>query len=175
MKVNKIHDGIYEIEEFITQLEVDSILKTLDSGEWQGLDSGSHWEKRIKKINPRPEELNDICKRISNLFLSYGVVNNIQSIQRFEVGGSMGVHIDKMPSNNVRYGMVCYLNDNYTGGEVYYPDLGIEIKPKLRSLVIHKGDIRHGVKEVLSGSDRYFLTTFAQADDSNEVVLKSFE
>jgi len=175
MKVNKIHDGIYEIEEFVTQLEVDAILKTLYSGEWADSGTNSLWEKRIKKIEPRTKELNDICKRISNLFLSYGRINNIQGIQRFEIGGSMDVHVDKMPYNNVRYGMVCYLNDNYTGGEVYYPDLGIEIKPKLRSLVIHKGDIRHGVKEVLSGSDRYFLTTFAQSDDSNEVVLKSFE
>lgn len=175
MKINKIHEDIYEIEEFITQLEVDSILKYLDSGEWGDSRSGSHWEKRIKKLNPRPEELNDICKRIANLFLSYGVVNNIDSIQRFEIGGSMSIHIDKMPYNNVKYGMVCYLNDNYEGGEIYYPDLNIEIKPKSKSLVIHRGDIRHGVKEVLSGSDRYFLTTFAQANDSNDVVLKSFE
>lgn len=174
MKINKIHEDIYEIEEFITQLEVDSILKYLDSGEWEGSNS-SNWEKRIKKLNPRPKEIDDICKRISNLFLSYGAINNIQSIQRFEIGGSMGIHIDKMPYNNVKYGMVCYLNDNYEGGEIYYPDLNIEMKPKSKSLVIHRGDIRHGVKEVLSGSDRYFLTTFAQANDSNDVVLKSFE
>ena len=60
MKINKIHEDIYEIEEFITQLEVDSILKYLDSGEWGDSRSGSHWEKRIKKLNTRPEELNDI-------------------------------------------------------------------------------------------------------------------
>jgi hypothetical protein len=175
MNINKIHDDIYEIEDFITQLEVDSILKFLESGEWGNLKDNLTWDNRIMKIEPYPKEFRDIGERISKLFSSYAKINSIVNIQRFEVGGKMGLHKDKMPYNNVKYGTVCYLNDNYEGGEIYYPDLDISVKPKARSILIHGGDINHEVKEVLSGSDRYFLSTFVHADDSNEVVLKSFE
>jgi hypothetical protein len=158
MKINIVHDSVYEIENFISQLEVDLILSKID-GNWEN-GSSSGWDRRIKTINPPIKELVDIRERICNLFSSYSKVNYIVDVKRFEVGGKMGIHIDKMPFNNVKFGAVCYLNDNYEGGEISYPDLNITIKPKARSLVIHGGYINHEVKEVLSGSDRYFLTTF---------------
>jgi len=172
MKVNKIHDEIYEIEEFISQLEVNSILDKIDDN-WNKSDNV--WDNRIKILEPTPKEFLDIRERISNLFLSYAKVNYIINIHRFEVGGSMGVHTDKMPSNNVEYGIVCYLNNNYTGGEIYYPDLDIKLKPKARSIVLHPGNVNHGVSEVTSGDTRYFLTTFVQSDEFTQVVLKDLE
>jgi hypothetical protein len=173
MKINIIHDGIYEIEDFITQLEADTILSKID-GNWDYSDTKS-WDQRLKKINPPLKELADIRERICNLFSSYSKINHIVQLQRFEVGGKMGIHRDKIPSNNVKFGTACYLNDNYEGGEVRYPDLGIIIKPKARSLLIHGGDVNHEVKEVLSGSDRYFLTTFVHRDEFNEPVFKGLE
>lgn len=173
MKINVIHDGIYEIEDFISQLEVDAILSKID-GIWND-SSSPNWNQRLKKIDPPIKELADIWERISSLFLSYSKINYIVQIQRFEVGGYMGIHRDKIPSNNVKFGTVCYLNDNYEGGEVRYPDLDIIIKPKARSLLIHGGDVNHEVKEVLSGSDRYFLTTFVHGDEFNEPIFKGLE
>jgi hypothetical protein len=165
MKINIIHDGIYEIEDFISQPELDLILSKID-GKWDDSDSTA-WNQRIKRIDPAIKEFADIVQRISSLFSSYSKINPIVHVQRFEIGGGMGIHRDKIASNNVKFGTACYLNDNYEGGEVRYPDLNITIKPKARSLIIHGGDVNHEVKEVLSGSDRYFLTTFIHGDDFN--------
>ena len=46
-----------------------------------------------------------------------------------------------------------YLNESYTGGELYFPLQDFEYKPKTGSLVFFEGDytIPHGVKKVESG------------------------
>jgi hypothetical protein len=48
---------------------------------------------------------------------------------------------------------VIYWNNNFEGGEIYYPQYDIELKIEPGMAVAHPGDIHyiHGVKEVLSG------------------------
>lgn len=48
---------------------------------------------------------------------------------------------------------VIYWNDNFEGGEIYYPQYDIELRIEPGMAVAHPGDIHyiHGVKEVLSG------------------------
>jgi hypothetical protein len=73
----------------------------------------------------------------------------------------MNPHHDGGLGPKFKYGIVLYLNDNFEGGEVYYPNLNIEIKPIANALVMHPANQihRHGVKEVSSGI-RYYMTTF---------------
>ena len=46
-----------------------------------------------------------------------------------------------------------YLNDDYEGGELYFPEQGIQFKPKAGSAYFFPGDMNyiHGVTEVTSG------------------------
>lgn len=72
---------------------------------------------------------------------------------------SMKPHVDgppeiDRPDHGVKnLGSNYYLNDNYEGGEIYYPNLNFSYKPAPNSVVIHKGeeDYRHGVAEVTQG------------------------
>jgi hypothetical protein len=59
------------------------------------------------------------------------------------------------------HGVVVYLNDDYEGGQIYYPEKNIAIKPKKCALVMHPGneEYQHGVREVIKG-DRYAVTLF---------------
>ena len=76
-------------------------------------------------------------------------------------GADMYEHIDQYDGDsNIRHGLVMYLNEDIDGGEIYYPDYGLEIKPKTGLLVIHPGTILHGVRRVNSGV-RYNMTGFA--------------
>lgn len=59
----------------------------------------------------------------------------------------------------VDVGSVLYLNDNFSGGEIVYPDLNFSYKPEAKTLVLHRGHVMHGVSKVISG-DRYMLTCF---------------
>ena len=72
----------------------------------------------------------------------------------------MFVHVDNQAhmESPIMWGCVVYLNDNYEGGEIYYPDYNYSYKPKPGSMVLHEGNTRHGVKKVLSG-DRFCMAS----------------
>lgn len=71
----------------------------------------------------------------------------------------MFLHVDDQPwmEGKVIWGTVIYLNNDYVGGELYYPEYDHYYKPKRKDLVMHAGDIVHGVTEVTSGT-RYAVT-----------------
>ena len=54
-----------------------------------------------------------------------------------------------------------YYNDNFEGGELYYPEHDIVVKPKPGLAVAHPGDVNylHGVKQIISG-ERYTTPSF---------------
>lgn len=63
---------------------------------------------------------------------------------------------------------IIYLNDDYEGGELYFPQHNyFEIKPKLGTMLIFSGTIEnmHGIKKILSGT-RYTHVTFWSNDIS---------
>jgi hypothetical protein len=69
--------------------------------------------------------------------------------------------VDNFSSLFIDVGCIMYLNDEYSGGEIYFPAYEIEIKPKPGDLIFFPGShlYMHGVKELASGN-RYTLTTF---------------
>lgn len=46
---------------------------------------------------------------------------------------------------------LAYLTDDYEGGEIYFPELDISIKPKAGSILLFDSDLEHGVNAVKSG------------------------
>lgn len=54
-----------------------------------------------------------------------------------------------------------YINDDYSGGEVYFPERDYEFKPKANSLVMWPGNKNfiHGIKET-TGCNRYVYGLF---------------
>lgn len=59
------------------------------------------------------------------------------SISKYFVGASMGPHTDSGPvPTTENISAVLYLNDDYKGGEINFPEQGVKIKPSAGSLVI---------------------------------------
>ena len=80
---------------------------------------------------------------------------------RWVLGTKMYEHIDQYDGDStVRHGLVMYLNEDMDGGEIYYPDYDVQIKPKPGLLVIHPGNVLHGVRPITRGV-RYNMTGFA--------------
>ncbi len=59
------------------------------------------------------------------------------------------------------YSSLLYLNEDYVGGELYFPEYNFSIKPEIGTLICFKGDENnlHGVKKVESGI-RYTISLF---------------
>jgi hypothetical protein len=72
-------------------------------------------------------------------------------------------HIDSFKENfnDKHYSSILYLNNNYSGGELYMPQHNFEVKPEPGMLVCFKGDENnlHGVKMVTEGI-RYTMSIF---------------
>jgi predicted 2-oxoglutarate/Fe(II)-dependent dioxygenase YbiX len=66
------------------------------------------------------------------------------------------------------FGIAIYLNEDFEGGELNYPDLNISIKPKKASILIHDAKLLHQVLPVAYGS-RYSITTFVFGTESTKV------
>jgi hypothetical protein len=53
-----------------------------------------------------------------------------------------------------------YLNDNFNGGYLVYPEKKLAVKPKPGKLVIHSGNISHFVSSFDTDVARYYMTSF---------------
>ena len=89
-------------------------------------------------------------------------------IMKWRPGIEQRPHADKQLNNGepnafVDYDLnsLFYYNDNFEGGELYYPQHGISIKPKPGLAVAHPGDVNylHGVTMVTEGY-RYTTPSF---------------
>lgn len=92
----------------------------------------------IQKIN---NSLRDAIVKVSN---DYAKKNQMDigslmplSVSKYSTGKSMGPHVDDYgDGKNPNISVVLYLNDNYLGGELSFPQQGIKIKPEAGSIVV---------------------------------------
>ena len=83
-------------------------------------------------------------------------------INKYNVGVHMGAHVDAYDGaqDESTVSMVMYLNDDYEGGEIEFPDHGISLKPEAGSVVVFasKG-VLHDPKPTISGT-KYMIPIF---------------
>jgi hypothetical protein len=156
----------------------------MNAGENQYAEDGtctydaSYWSNRqcswdiLKRINLEIYNLIDFYIDKMKLFLqdSFNVelTKRPPVIIRWFTGLEQRPHADKQlndgspnPFPTYDINSLFYYNDNYTGGELYYPQYDLEIKPSPGLAVAHPGDVNylHGVKAVLSG-ERFTTPSF---------------
>jgi Rps23 Pro-64 3,4-dihydroxylase Tpa1-like proline 4-hydroxylase len=59
---------------------------------------------------------------------------------KFVKGFYLAPHVDTLSSEGNHIASVYYINDDYTGGEINFPDHNLQIKPKPNSLIIFPGN-----------------------------------
>lgn len=72
-------------------------------------------------------------------------------IARFATGSGMHAHFDSSRPNDIA--TLIYINSDYEGGEIYFPDYDIEIKPGPGDLLTFPDNPNfiHGVRQITSG------------------------
>lgn len=178
-KIAKLSDQVYEIQNFITKDELDQVMqfaKSKDKLDWSGENvQYDFWSDKVLSsslINGNPMFTN-IHEKVCSLFDGNFEVTGI-NLQRYMINDALGEHKDDhelhwLNNEKVFYGVVVYYNDDYKGGELNYPDLGISHKPIAGSLLLHAGEILHGTLPVQDNVTRYISTMFVK-HKLNEVV-----
>lgn len=181
MIVNEIYSGIYQLPEFITVREQTMLLNTIKShaeDDWITTSASvpSNWRGRVlaPKYNETMYDLmGSLNLRIRMLFKDYESSLELFGISRIPTS-DIGLipHTDTRHDTmvNCHYGLILYINDDYVGGEIFYPDIDFEHKPLARSLLVHEAHYYHGVKPVSIGT-RYMMTAFFNGTPDRPVLL----
>jgi hypothetical protein len=162
-KIGNSVENIQYIEDVLSKDEHEILLKYAKNAEsW----TKQPWEAQTIESQNLPKEILEILgkafeivyKRSTDL---YDVAINPHReprthIVKFVKGFYLVPHIDTLSSEINHIASVYYINDDYTGGEIYFPDHGLEIKPKPNSLIIFPGNENylHGVREIID-NNRY--------------------
>jgi hypothetical protein len=171
MKVTYPYNNeIIVIEDFLTEEECNLILsfpESLTKEEWdkEQYDSANEFANQVMHfVDPISGVIgNKIIDTILPLLPDDVILKtwNPNSVTRTLPGSFMAPHNDWHDDNGCRYGIVIYINEDFGGGELYYPNKGIYMKPGKGLAVIHPAseEYLHGIKEVTSGV-RYAMTSF---------------
>lgn len=180
--INKLADDVYEIENFLDELELYKMLSIIDNASearWHDKkyisDENDFWYGKSLFLG----ENNPFCQtavfdKVDYIFPSYFYREGEIKISRFKKEEAIGQHRDNDTTPQgyyLGYGIVIYYNDDYAGGEIHYPELNVTIKPKAGSALIHGGEVMHGSLPVLSDSIRYFSTIFMRGNDEHPTIL----
>jgi hypothetical protein len=183
---------IWAIEDFLSKEELDQILtlaksKTQEEWEYQySFDIEQHasqdnkfkagdpeFDEAVKKKNVfwndkmiaigLPELTPILTTRTLEAFDNKYRINEIARIQRQYPGTELKVHHDQGYDLTLQRAVIIYLNDDYEGGELYFTQHDLRVKPKAGTLVSFPGTDKylHGVANVLPGETRYVISTFA--------------
>lgn len=84
---------------------------------------------------------------------------------KYKTGSSGPEHADIYP-----LATLLYLNDDYQGGALYFPNQELYVSPGAGSLLAFNGgaDYKHGVKKITEGN-RYVLVAFWDYEDQSEL------
>ena len=112
----------------------------------------------------------DLPQKISNRIVSFFnekvSIEPLRTIQRHYPGSSLKEHIDAEHDPDLIYACVVYLNDDFNGGRLYFPNFDTTVEPEAAGLVIFPthSEYLHGVGEVLPGPTRYAVAGFIFRD-----------
>lgn len=81
---------------------------------------------------------------------------------KYEVGQEYKAHVDAGPSEPRVLSGILYLNDAYEGGELFFPELDLEIKPRAGEVVLFPSNFCfvHLSKPVIKGVKHAVVTWF---------------
>jgi len=177
-----MNNQIHEFENFLPSSECDTIINWFDSVEKMPTNNSNLFNGRqINYLNIKDDNIKKLVNyyRFKVTQLAMKIFNeeelypNYTDIVLWEPGGGMLVHSDNSNADGTpnfwayrHYSGVLYLNDDFLGGETFFPDHGpLFIKPKKGKFAIYPSGVEynHGVATVV-GKNRYTMPIWLTKD-----------
>lgn len=118
-----------------------------------------------QRIIPLVESWHKIHGDLQKVVWTYRNMYNIDvkedegfAINKYGRGAEYKGHVDHHPTNQRVFSIVAFLNDNFAGGELTFPLLGVSVKPKAGSAVMFPSNFPY-----------YHYANPVGSDSSNEV------
>lgn len=180
MNKKPLDKDIYLIRNFLSDIELEQYSSHILDNQDKWISAGSATNKAFDNnlLRITDNMFFSLKKQIELLDIPGSCVNLHAFIQRFQEGQSMNMHSDE-PHNGIVSGIIIYINDDYDGGEIVYPEGISEFSPKQTvafkpikgDLVYHDSKIDHLVNKIEKGT-RYAITAFK--NDCNVIDCDGF-
>jgi len=162
-KIGNSTDNIQYIENILSEEEHNILLNYVkNTKSWKA----QPWSVETVASENLTKEIREMLKKIFeivhtkstnfydvklNLFKNYQL-----HLVKFEKNFHLSPHIDTLSSEENHIASVYYINDDYEGGEINFPDHNLNIKPKANSLIIFPGNENylHEVRKIVD-KNRY--------------------
>jgi hypothetical protein len=156
---------------------------------WDKYPTGSPWDGRIIHHGDMPESMQDLIVEVLSsvkaaITTHFGLANEIYpddfTLVRWLTNDDHEPHADSANPDGRphpffwrKYTAVIYLNKDFQGGELYFPNQSVRLSPEPNSLAFFPGTVEylHGVKMITSGT-RYTLASF-WTDDATKCIYPS--
>jgi hypothetical protein len=158
-KFTKLNDEIWVLHNFLSKEEIKEILD-----EYNELFKEVHeavYSKSLEKYTDRLKEYidGDFTVHPMQRIVTRGpddghpMHTDIQNyLYKFiDCFVNKDLEIEKEEISIGAWGLVLYFNDDYTGGEINYPEYNFAYKPVAGDLIMHNADIVHQVYNVKEG------------------------
>ncbi len=170
-KLGSSANNVHIVDNFLSNEEyqkISNFLNNYDESSWVK----EPWTTERTPKESVPEDISELLKKIfqtSRLecmaYYDIEVSDEFKGdyiIRRWSNGSKMRNHVDTDAQKHLHIIGMYYLNDDYDGGEIVFPDYGLKIKPKPNSLIMFPGNENylHGVLEVLKGFRHTFQVSF---------------
>ena len=174
-------DRIVEVPDFVTEEQANTMIKYFESKavNWGPIAFFGSEGMSIVHEDPSLEQFGLPADFFGKLMAKYKETVetiferkvkpvNICHAQKWNPGGEAAPHADNSSKDGQpnafetnKFVTLLYLNNDYEGGEIYFPDSKVEFQPKRCSLVSFNGGIEniHGVRTIKKGT-RYTFVSF---------------
>ena len=161
--------NIHLIEDFISKEDLEYIQEFIKNGKFvasqydrhefplEGLDFTND-PHLIEMIHSYTDRIQEILEKTFECELER---SEIAGLTKYAPGSQLNEHADKICVSWRDVSNVLYYNDDYTGGEIFFSQYDLVMKPKAGSLLIFPAgaNYQHGVNPVKTGN-RYVTSTF---------------
>lgn len=194
----KIEDSIFMVYDFLTDNQVEKLYSYILSAsdkDWEthylegvvGLAERKYGRTDIENLVEEglveithhwkdknlgmPYELSEpLAIKIKEIFSFDKTLkfDGVGTIQRQYSESPLPAHVDNHADPSIEYAVIMYINDDYNGGELYFSNLDIELKPLAKSLMIFPSHevYKHGVKSPSDGPIRYVMPSFVRKNNA---------
>jgi Rps23 Pro-64 3,4-dihydroxylase Tpa1-like proline 4-hydroxylase len=159
-KIGKSTSNIQYLKNVLSEEEHKIILNYAKNSEsW----NKTPWGSESIKSGDLPKNIFDMLQKVFRIVYeksksTYGV--DIQPgekkaihLVKFDKGFYLEPHEDTLSDESLHIASVYYINDDYTGGEIVFPQHNLTIKPSPNSLIIFPGNENY-VHQVIEIRDR---------------------
>lgn len=144
------------VEQRIESMDLYGAGKMIYSSEFddKGVSAEYHWvyesiSNALVKCSSIYKTLMNIDESINPRLESTGFV-----VGRYDSGKGRDIHID-CPYDELEHSYVFYLNDNYDGGELEFPEIDIKFKPEAGSVVMFKSNDIDTIHQAMQSNNGY--------------------